>query len=665
MPILSIDIEARLAKFQDGLDEVVKRTGKSAQQMDSAFAGLRSTLTTFAGLAVGGSLVAGFKNTIKELADLNDGAAQAGISVEALSSLINTLAPTGVGLQEVVDLTNKIVKAALQADDATSQQARAFKALGIATRDTAGDLRGADALITDVSKAFAGYENGANKVALAQSLLGKTGASFLPVLGDLATRTREAATVTTEQAQAADDLADNIATLTRSFTLLRQELVAGVAPALSDFFKRYLALAKLGSGPVELIAGLFGDSPEQQVAGFQRRIDELKRIREKMASEGAPSFMQRALNPALRTKDDIDEELIDLAGKLARAKQIKEQFDTLFAAPPPGPSGQAPAVSGKATPAVAAKQSEIDKYIESLQKQLAKTIDLNATETLYYQESLGLLGKVTNKELERAAAIARVIDENEKKNDLLKQEAELVKLIDEALSRDAKSITDQAAAWRDSVDPVREVTRELERINGLVGEIGGLTEQEGALARFLLGNKLDGLHAVSEGLSEADEWAKQAAKNIQDSLGQHLFDVLDGKFVDIGKSFGTMLKRMAAEAMAANLARSLFGDFGKTKEIGGWFGDGLKWLATAFGGAKAGGGPVSSGTAYLVGEKGPELFVPNTGGKIIPNGQSGMNYAPTVNVYGEMSHSQEARLAVMMRNVAEATIANRSRRMLA
>jgi hypothetical protein len=42
-----------------------------------------------------------------------------------------------------------------------------------------------------------------------------------------------------------------------------------------------------------------------------------------------------------------------------------------------------------------------------------------------------------------------------------------------------------------------------------------------------------------------------------------------------------------------------------------------------------------------------------------------MNYAPTVNVYGEMSHSQEARLAVMMRNVAEATIANRQRRMLA
>lgn len=39
-------------------------------------------------------------------------------------------------------------------------------------------------------------------------------------------------------------------------------------------------------------------------------------------------------------------------------------------------------------------------------------------------------------------------------------------------------------------------------------------------------------------------------------------------------------------------------------------------------GKKAGGGTVESGRTYLVGEKGPELFVPNGGGSIIPNGGS-------------------------------------------
>jgi len=43
----------------------------------------------------------------------------------------------------------------------------------------------------------------------------------------------------------------------------------------------------------------------------------------------------------------------------------------------------------------------------------------------------------------------------------------------------------------------------------------------------------------------------------------------------------------------------------------------------AFGGGKATGGAVNSSQSYLVGERGPELFVPNTGGRIVPNNSMG------------------------------------------
>ena len=44
-----------------------------------------------------------------------------------------------------------------------------------------------------------------------------------------------------------------------------------------------------------------------------------------------------------------------------------------------------------------------------------------------------------------------------------------------------------------------------------------------------------------------------------------------------------MLKRMAAEAMAANLGRALFGnDFAKGGGVGGLLGEGLKWLGNLF-----------------------------------------------------------------------------------
>ncbi len=45
--------------------------------------------------------------------------------------------------------------------------------------------------------------------------------------------------------------------------------------------------------------------------------------------------------------------------------------------------------------------------------------------------------------------------------------------------------------------------------------------------------------------------------------------------------------------------------------------------ALGFGGARASGGFVSPSKAYLVGEQGPELFVPNANGNIIPNGRLG------------------------------------------
>ena len=35
------------------------------------------------------------------------------------------------------------------------------------------------------------------------------------------------------------------------------------------------------------------------------------------------------------------------------------------------------------------------------------------------------------------------------------------------------------------------------------------------------------------------------------------------------------------------------------------------------------GGPVSAGSPYVVGEKGPELFVPRSSGSIVPNGAMG------------------------------------------
>jgi phage-related protein len=70
-----------------------------------------------------------------------------------------------------------------------------------------------------------------------------------------------------------------------------------------------------------------------------------------------------------------------------------------------------------------------------------------------------------------------------------------------------------------------------------------------------------------------------------------------------------------------------------------------------FGGGRANGGPVSRGTSYVVGERGPELFVPNTSGKIIPNGgSSGGGSTINLTVNGAIDPEGTARTIVDVLN---------------
>jgi hypothetical protein len=63
-------------------------------------------------------------------------------------------------------------------------------------------------------------------------------------------------------------------------------------------------------------------------------------------------------------------------------------------------------------------------------------------------------------------------------------------------------------------------------------------------------------------------------------------------------------------------------------------------LGALFGGFRAGGGDVNSGTPYIVGEKGPEWFVPGKSGTIIPNAAVSKNSGgPQVTVVNNLSFS--------------------------
>ena len=118
----------------------------------------------------------------------------------------------------------------------------------------------------------------------------------------------------------------------------------------------------------------------------------------------------------------------------------------------------------------------------------------------------------------------------------------------------------------------------------------------------------DTASAGEEWASRMDEITRSAARNIQSSFADFLFDPFEQGLSGMLDSFTETLRRMAAQAAAEQILKGVIGGGGLEGILGG-----------IFGGARADGGPVSSGKAYVVGERGPEMFVPGTSGYIVNN----------------------------------------------
>ena len=117
--------------------------------------------------------------------------------------------------------------------------------------------------------------------------------------------------------------------------------------------------------------------------------------------------------------------------------------------------------------------------------------------------------------------------------------------------------------------------------------------------------------------------AEDAANAIEEAFGR------------AGDSLTRSLARAAAdgEVSLAELARAMLNAVNSAAGSQGGLSGAIQAAMSSFGGARADGGPVLGGGAYLVGERGPEVFRPAAGGEIGPVGSmAGSGGGVTVNV---------------------------------
>lgn len=135
-----------------------------------------------------------------------------------------------------------------------------------------------------------------------------------------------------------------------------------------------------------------------------------------------------------------------------------------------------------------------------------------------------------------------------------------------------------------------------------------------------------------------------------------------GFFRSIYQGFRQLLIQMAAEFLSSQIRNAL------TNLAGGLFTKAAAWRPPM---ARAAGGPVMAGSPYLVGERGPELFLPRQSGTIMNQRQmatagAGASYTINVNVSGQDTPAARANAGALAdeigRNLQRAARRNRGGR---
>ena len=113
-------------------------------------------------------------------------------------------------------------------------------------------------------------------------------------------------------------------------------------------------------------------------------------------------------------------------------------------------------------------------------------------------------------------------------------------------------------------------------------------------------------------------------EEIESSIKNNLREAITGA-QSFGQAMTNVLNRIRDKIIDAQLEK-LIGGFGESfgKSAGGGKGKGIGgFLGSVIGGLFANGGRPPVGKASIVGERGPELFVPSVAGTIVPNNKLG------------------------------------------
>lgn len=175
--MMSVKIAADYASLQTDL-------GRAAHEFDKfAKKAVEVGKVVGQGLAIAaGAASALVKSTIDNMDRLDEAAQRIGISAKSLSTLEYAAKRGAVEADAFEKSLVKLAKSASDTAMETGEAIKGFNHLGIAVKDSSGNLKSTDTLLLEIATEMSKYEDSAQKTAVAVSLFGRSGAELIPLL---------------------------------------------------------------------------------------------------------------------------------------------------------------------------------------------------------------------------------------------------------------------------------------------------------------------------------------------------------------------------------------------------------------------------------------------------------------------------------------------------
>lgn len=677
---LEIQLLANVAKLQSDMDKSKAVVSDTMKQIESAVNMAKQAFVAFTGVAGIDALKGIVLGSVESIAKLHDLSIQAGITVEALSSLAAVGRATGTGADTITSASNKLSKALASANEDSKGAATALKALGLSFDEF--QHMSPDERMQKVAEAMSQFQDGGQKSAAAMMLFGKTGAEILPFLKDLAEAGELHAKVTTKQAEAAHEFEVAMGRLKANGDAWKKSMALELLPTLNDMVELLLTIKTSSSDTGTVIGGFLTNVMQTLNYMIANTVYLFKTMGTEMGGwaaqlvaiahldfKGAFNIGQMVEEDAQKAYKEIEKLSTKLLGftnsKAGAGRGGTNDTDPRSLGAIPDFHAQLTGLNGN--PNGAPKDPQVNEGLQLLNSLKTKYEELTGTVSEYakverqvdaFKEPVSAarkkeildLAALIEKEVQAAAAkkqlIAYDVEQANKAEDQRKIQADFVTAGNDAraaiiaqtaaLGLNADELTRHNAMLqidtlisKAMVGATVETRQELEKLAAVMK--GGMTEALDALkakqdaldGSWQVGAK-NALDAYQKNVSNVAAFTQNAFTNAFKGMEDALVN-----FVTTGKlDFNSLVNSMIADLVRYQIQQSIMKPMTTAMGSGGGL---LKLLGFANGGQP----PVN--VPSIVGESGPEIFVPNTPGTIVPNHALGGGSNVTVNVIEDSS----------------------------